>query len=1015
MNMYKYHIVCIAILSLSCEGPVFDVPANQDSIPPTLTITFPADQSVLSDTVIISAYAFDNVELDTVTIYLNDSVIHQSKDGPYEHSWITQNYAEDEFHTIRAKAQDLSGNVNYTNTIQVMIDNQDNVDPTGTLIFPFTGQTLTGEVTIIVEASDNDSVSSVTIYIDGDTVSTLSAPPYTYTWNTINEVDDIIYTIHSHVQDNSGNQITLGPINVLIDNYEADDNIAPTGTITHPASGSTVSGTIDIQVNAYDNVQMGFVDFIIDGSAVAQDSIPPYIYTWNTLEEMEDTDHIINVNLSDSAGNETSLYPVTVYVNNIDEPDETPPTIVIYDPAANQTVSGTVSFLTIATDNVGINRVEFYHNYTLEHTATSYPYTYEWNSTAMEDDSEHIWYAKAFDTSGNEAQTQPIAIYVDNEDNIHPTGFILYPYAGQTVSGVVQIQVSASDNTGIAQVEFFIDTILAVTDSQEPFNYDWDTAFSSEDEDHVISVTITDLGGNSINLSPIVVTVNNDDTPENDITPPVIAILTPLSSQTVSDSVLISGVAADNIGVSQVQFFVDYELIATVNDSPYSTLWNTYDLPNDSSYVIQMTAQDIAGNVSTALPVYVIVENNYFGLINNLTIFPNEESITLTWDAPYDASSFKIYRDGEFLAETSDQTYDDIIGGGIQYCYTISVVNNVAIEGPQSGEQCGVPLLPAPGSFSVTVDYDYVVLNWSAVEQASGYIISRNDSEIWSGNAVTYTDEDLEYNSNYIYTVNAFDFQNTNGTTSAPLTVTTPEELTAPVLSLTVIGSEAILNWGSVSTADAYRIYRDDEFYAQITELTDTIYIGIVDYTCFTVSAVNSYEAEAISNEECGTGELNSPSLSMTISGTEATLSWGSVPLAESYRIYQDNEFLVEITELTYTIDIGNEVYTCFTVSALNEYDDESSPSNEECGSGELTAPILSLTLAGTEATLSWGSVPSAESYRIYQDNEFLVEITELTYTIDIGTGTNICFTVTAINSYGVESSISNEECGTGS
>jgi hypothetical protein len=148
----------------------------------------------------------------------------------------------------------------------------------------------------------------------------------------------------------------------------------------------------------------------------------------------------------------------------------------------------------------------------------------------MEDDSEHIWYAKAFDTSENEAQTQPIAIYVDNEDNIPPTGFILYPYAGQTLSGVVQIQVSASDNTGVAQVEFFIDGLLAVSDSQEPFNYDWDTAFSSEDEDHVISVTITDLGGNTVDLSPMAVTVDNDDTPENDITPPVVAILTPLKS-----------------------------------------------------------------------------------------------------------------------------------------------------------------------------------------------------------------------------------------------------------------------------------------------------------------------------------------------------------------------------------------------------------------------------------------------------------------------------------------------------
>ena len=54
------------MLNVNCEGPVFDVPADKDSTPPTLTITFPADQSVLSDTVTITAYAFDNVGLEKV-------------------------------------------------------------------------------------------------------------------------------------------------------------------------------------------------------------------------------------------------------------------------------------------------------------------------------------------------------------------------------------------------------------------------------------------------------------------------------------------------------------------------------------------------------------------------------------------------------------------------------------------------------------------------------------------------------------------------------------------------------------------------------------------------------------------------------------------------------------------------------------------------------------------------------------------------------------------------------------
>ena len=99
----------LAILFINCEGPIFDVPDDKDSIPPTLTITYPADQSILSDTVLVTAYAFDNVGLDTVQIFLNDSIIHSSKDGPFSYQWITSNNQEDAYHTIRAKAVDLQG------------------------------------------------------------------------------------------------------------------------------------------------------------------------------------------------------------------------------------------------------------------------------------------------------------------------------------------------------------------------------------------------------------------------------------------------------------------------------------------------------------------------------------------------------------------------------------------------------------------------------------------------------------------------------------------------------------------------------------------------------------------------------------------------------------------------------------------------------------------------------------------------------------------------------------------
>ena len=855
MKSFNINIILIAILLLSCEGPMFKVQKEPDSIPPTLTITFPPDQAILSDTVLVSAYAFDNVELGMVTMYLNDSAIIASKDAPYEYTWITTDYAEDEQHTIWAKAEDAAGNLTQTNPIRVLIDNLDNINPTGTLIFPYTGQTISGEITIIVEANDNEEVAFVNVYIDGDTVATLIESPYTYNWDTSVEVDDINYTIHVHIQDITGNQITLGPISVLIDNVEAEDNIPPTGTIIHPPSASTVSETIVIQVSAFDNVEMGFVDFIIDGSFAGQDSISPYEYEWNTTVEVEDADHIINVNLTDAVGNTTALFPVTVYVNNIDEPDVIPPNVVIFEPAANQTVSGMVNITAIASDNVSINRVEFYHNHELEFIVTSYPYQYEWNSTNVEDDTEHIWYAKAFDTSENNTQTQPIAVFVDNEDDIPPTGFILYPYAGQTVSGVVQIQVSASDNLGIDQVEFFIEGNTVGTNSEYPYTYDWNTELATEDDEHVISITITDLGGNSTDVSPISVLVNNIVTPGDDTTPPVLAILTPISSQTVGDTVLISGFAIDNMGIADVKFYVDDELVATVSDSPYTHNWVTYELSNGSEHVIQMTASDLSANLTTAQPVFVTVQNEYYGAIENFSLSVSEENISLSWDAPYNAETFKVYRDSVFLVEISNQSYDDTIEGGVEHCYQISAVNSVGIEGPLSDEECGVPQLPAPESFSAAINDTNVTLVWAAVDNASGYIIYRDNTEIWNGTALSLTDLGLTYNTTYIYNVVAFDFEGTNGTESDPLSVTMPEEINAPVLSLYVSGTDGSLSWTSVSSATAYRVHQDSVFIDEITTTSYDIVLEEGISTCFYVTAINDVVSESDpSNEECGTG-----------------------------------------------------------------------------------------------------------------------------------------------------------------
>ena len=855
MKHLKLITFSLFIFFTNCEGPLFDVPNDKDTIPPTLTITFPADQSVLSDTVLITAYAFDNVELDTVQIYLNDSIIHSSKEGPFQYKWTTNNFGEDISHTIRAKAIDLQGNVNFTNTISVIVDNLDNSPPKGAIIFPFTGQTLSGEITVIIEATDNEEISSVILYLDGNEVQTFTEPPYRYIWNTVGQTDDIIYTIHAHVVDNNSNQITLGPINVTIDNEEPTDNISPTGTIISPSSGSSVSGSIDISINAIDNIEVGFVDIIIDGSLAFTDSIAPYYYEWNTLNEIEDAQHIINVNIYDISGNTTTLFPVSVFVNNTIDPDNISPSIIITEPASNQTLSGVVTIKTLATDNLGIDKVEFYHNYVLVHTQNESPYNYDWNTLTYDDETQHTWYAKAYDTSENIDQTQPISVNIDNEDNIPPTGYITYPFAGQNVEGEIQIQLSTNDNTGVEEADFYINGSLVFTDNEDPFTYTWNTLLEEENQECILFASISDIEGNRTDLSPIVVMVNNDDIIENDQIPPFASIITPLASQSVSDTVIITGFATDNVSVQEVEYFIDGVLFDTFIDTPYTIKWNTYIYPNNSNHTITMVARDPTGNEFISQPVYVTIQNEFDGVVSNVSLTRAVESITISWDAPFNAESYKIYRDGSFLNEVDEQSFTNNINGGVEYCFQISAVNLFNIEGERSDSLCGIPVLPPPSSLNSILNYDNIVLSWPAIDNAVGYELKKNNTVLWSGDSYTYTDNDIEFSTTYNYSINGFDFLDSSGAISEIITINTLPQILPPILASSVSGTTMTLNWTSIESAESYRIYKNNSFLVEVSGLTLEADLSIDIEACFKITSINILGTESsFSNEECGTG-----------------------------------------------------------------------------------------------------------------------------------------------------------------
>ncbi len=54
-------------------------------------------------------------------------------------------------------------------------------------------------------------------------------------------------------------------------------------SITAPAAGATVSGTVTLTATASDNVGVAGVQFLVDGTPLgAEDTSSPYSVSWNT-------------------------------------------------------------------------------------------------------------------------------------------------------------------------------------------------------------------------------------------------------------------------------------------------------------------------------------------------------------------------------------------------------------------------------------------------------------------------------------------------------------------------------------------------------------------------------------------------------------------------------------------------------------------------------------------------------------------------------------------------------------
>ena len=87
----------------------------------------------------------------------------------------------------------------------------------------------------------------------------------------------------------------------------SSDNVPPGASVTAPAAGSVVSGSVTVSANASDNVGVAGVQFLLDGASLgAEDTGAPYSISWDTTAASNGV-HTLQARARDTAGGSRHL------------------------------------------------------------------------------------------------------------------------------------------------------------------------------------------------------------------------------------------------------------------------------------------------------------------------------------------------------------------------------------------------------------------------------------------------------------------------------------------------------------------------------------------------------------------------------------------------------------------------------------------------------------------------------------------------------------------------------------
>ncbi len=189
---------------------------------------------------------------------------------------------------------------------------------------------------------------------------------------------------------------------------------------------------------------------------------------------------------------------VDAAMNAESETDTTAPTVSVSSPDDGATVSGSTTISASASDDVGVDYVEFYLDGAFFASDSSSPYSVSWDTTTASDGSHDIA-AEAVDTSGNVGVSSTVTVTVDNTedttDTQAPSVTMVIDKIGNPKKPKYKVEVQGFDDVGVTKVELYLDGTLVKTESGSSLKWMWDTD-NGDAGTHTLTGKAYDSAGN---------------------------------------------------------------------------------------------------------------------------------------------------------------------------------------------------------------------------------------------------------------------------------------------------------------------------------------------------------------------------------------------------------------------------------------------------------------------------------------------------------------------------------------